>query len=329
MLAAAAPYALTAGTALASYLGGKKDRRAQPQVQQHGFAAAPNEIRQGMLTGANNLNKLLVNTTQNPNDPRARAFFERYGVNPSDIFYSPELAYLQQQNPERGIQQRGVTEPYNQFQRRALENIGAEDFSQQGLSRYMQPFNQITGVGEDSLNRGYDRILAQLKGQNAAYGSRVRPGTDARFQNQLQNVEQEREKALKNLRIEEARRNLEGGLNLRNQSLGANLTAGEAIQGQNQQLLNNASLGGQFVNNPLYGQAQAYNQFAQPFLNTGMSTGPIEGRTSNLTRLGGLGQQLLNTNFGFNQRYNPVNGQPYNLTNNIAGTPWTYNNNWY
>lgn len=338
MLAAAAPYIPTAASAILSFVGGKKDKQGTPQQMQSGINALEEPMKRGTLRGFANLLPVQGNL------PNQQAFYEKFGRNPQDLMYSQQGNNLQQQYGDQGILPVGVREDPHRFQQQAWEEYGAQDFSPEGLAKYMQPFNQITGVGEDSLNRTYDQLLQKIQGRNAALGSRIRPGTNEVFQNQLNAVEQERGRALKNLRLEEARKNLVGGLNLREQSLGELAGAGADIRGNNQEQLNLASGGGQYRSHPLYGIQQAQNELVNPYLGAQNQTGPTQGRASNLTRFGALADTLGKTYYGRQNSYgqnmqsgpgmsygeqgnfNQYNGQQFNSTNNIQGTPWNASN---
>ncbi len=314
LLAAAAPYIATGGTALAAYYGAKKDRRGEPQGS--GLNAAEYGLQQGSKRDTAVVNALM----RLANDPRLQPILKVYNINPEDILYNPQAAEVQASTPDIPRSQQGLIAEPHRLEKGVYEELENPDI-EGVLSKYMAPFNAVGKRREQLANENYDKLIGKAQARQGITNNRINPTTNSSFQNQLNNLEERRNHEIENIRDDAALRNTEAGINFMNQRQGAKLGAGEAIRGYHQQEINAMNGRGQLVNDPRFQQAQGFQEYMQPLL--GGSIGPTEGRTSNLTRLSGLGQQLLNTHFkygnrGMNQepygaqRLNPYNNQPYN-----------------
>jgi hypothetical protein len=325
-LAVAAPLAIGVGTGIGTYFGGRRDKRGEPQKS--GLNAAEYGLQQGSKRDTAVINALM----RAANDPRLAPILKEYNITPQDILYNPQASEVQEGTPEIPRWQQGLIAEPHRLEKGVYEELENPDI-EGVLSKYMAPFNAVGKRREQLANENYDKLIGKANARQGITNNRINPGSNSSFQNQLNNLEERRNHEIENIRDDMAMRNTEAGINFMNQRQGAKLGAGEAIRGYHQQQLEAMNGRGQLVNDPRFQQARGFQEYMQPLL--GGSIGPTEGRASGLTRLAGLGTQLLNTSFkygnrGMNpepygaQRVNPYNGMPYNASDNIEGTPWRY-----
>lgn len=278
---------LGAASLAGSIFGGNKKGTGTPErsTQNSGYAALPPQGQQAYNSYFNMLNNL----ASNPNATNRMGFAQQ----PQDIFGSQELYNLQQTQPGQGVKPIGSLEPFNQTQQNALGAYANPDYSQQGLSQYLQPFQGIRDRVLENINRNAQIGFSGIKGREARMGSL---GRSALYGGQLPQLEEARARALGDA---EANYTLQG-LGLRQQSLSDMLNAGNLIQKQNQVGLQAASGQGLAMSNPAYGQAQAYMNLLQgmPNSGTGSSIGAVAPQQNNLSKLGGLGLGLFGNQFG-------------------------------
>lgn len=316
----AAQMALQAAPTIASLFGGKKKSTGTPPQNISGYGALPDYIKRGIGERFQAVNS----TTR----PLQREYFEKVGLDPNNPLYNPELAKLQRMNPEEPLHQAGILAQLHPAQIAALQAQANPDISDEGLAQYMRPFNDIQAERERGFNEGIDKYKTQIQSQNDLMNSRVNPATNLPLQLQLNDIERNRQTGLSGIRADLQERGFDKAMGLRNQLLGQQYAAGDVYNQYHQQQLNNAGGYNRFINNPNVGQAIGYNQLVQPYLGGQQQMGGIPERPNMMSRIAGAGQSLLNMNYGFGQQqqqqggYNPYNGQQYNSTNNIQGTPW-------
>ena len=292
MLAAAAPFigpGLAVGSGLLSAFG--KNKAPTPQTTKSGYYAAPPGTQIGISqTMAPVLNSAI--------HPQIQNLLAQYGITPDDPRYNSALARLQGMNPDQPLHAQNVQADMHPAQLAALQANANPDYSQEGLAQYMQPFQAGGEITRQALNTGFDKAGAKIAENRALTGSVGNSGTSSRFQNLLRRNEVERGQALAGLEDMLQRRNIGDALALRDNSLQAQFGAGQQFQNFNQQELNNAGGYSQFANNPYVGQARGMLELMGPLMGGTQGMGGMEGRSGMLTRLGGVGQQLLNMNYG-------------------------------
>lgn len=266
-----------------------------------GYYALPPQAQNAYNNFFNLINGL---GSQNPYTPPAGSY-TNYNGNPNSPFTSQGLLGLQQANPNTPINPSGFLEPFNQYQQNALSSLGNPDLSAQGLSQYSNPFqsmvtdqtlNEISRQGGIDRNNLTDRAsrLNSSAFNNSALGTQLAQNTD--------NTNRLRANATAQLGYQ----GYNSALDLRNQTLGQQLSAGSAIQGQNQQALGYANPLSynqtQYQLNPQYGLASVLAPFFGAFPNnsssssttqTGSSITPNSYQPTGLTQAGGLGTALF------------------------------------
>jgi hypothetical protein len=292
MLAAAAPFigpGLAVGSGLLSAFG--KNKAPTPATSKSGYYAAPPGTQQGIsATMAPVLNTAI--------HPQIQNLLSQYGITPDDPRYNSALARLQAMNPNQPLHAQNVQADMRPSQIAALYANENPDYSPQGLAQYMQPFQGSGEAAKAKLNQGFDTIGTKIADKRALTGSRDATHTNDRFQNLLRRNETDRLQAVTGLEEFLQDRNTMRALNLRDQSLQAQYGAGQQFQNFNQQELNNAGGYSQFANNPYVGQARGMLELMGPLMGGTQGIGGMEGQSGMLTRLGGVGQQLLNMNYG-------------------------------
>ncbi len=272
---------------LGSIFGGGKRGSGTPQQSSssQGYNALPPEAQAVYRQYFNKLSGL----ASNPYAQNRMGFAGK----PNDIFGSQELYNLQQTQPNEGVRPIGVQEPFNQVQQNALGAFANPDYSEGGLSQYLQPFQGARDRALEGINRNASTLFSGIKGREARVGSLAR---DPMYGGQLPQLEEARARAIGDL---EAGFN-EKALGLRQQSLADMLGAGGQIQQQNQAGLQAASGQGLAQANPAYGQALALMQLLQgiPNSSSGNSIGATPWQPSNLTKLGNAGLGLFGNQFG-------------------------------
>lgn len=198
--------------------------------------------------------------------PQLQAIYQQYMGDHNSPFYNPELAALQQAQGNIGVQQLGVQAGFNPWQQAAMQALGNPDFSQQGLSAYMQPTNAQRAAMEQALNEQFDKQKAQIGQQQAIRGNRINPFTSSAYQNRLDALEKNRAYGMANIAGQLERQGQQDALALRREALGGQMGVGETLQDYQQQQLNNAMGYNRTVNNPMYGQTAAMQQLWNPYL---------------------------------------------------------------
>lgn len=268
----------TLGTlALGASLAGRQ--KGGESSAQGGYAALSPEGKAAYDTYFSMLTSL-------PADPYSTGRFE-FAPKPTTPFESEELYKLQQlMGEEQGVKPVGVLEPFSQYQRNALQAYGEPDYSEQGLSAYMRPFEDMRNRTISNINRRADERLAAMRGREARIGSL---GRDATYGGQLPQVEEARMRAL----LDAEAAYTDRALGLRQQSLADMLRAGEAIQQQNQAGLATASPSQIAMQSPLYGQAAAYQRLISQGMPTSSTQFSSPQRLNDLGRFGNMGLALF------------------------------------
>jgi len=278
---------------------GSKSRQAQPQKQsQVAGQRALSPTQQNQVEGR-------FQAVGNAFHPDLKSFFEKFGLDPNDPYFSSEWQKLQQANGDNGMHQLGILEEPNQLQKGVAQAYGnpAATLSPQGLAAYLQPFQDQGEFTRQALNNEFDTNSKRIQSQRAAMGSQTNPHTSTGFQRRLDALESDRSKALVGLDDFLRSRNTQNALALQNNFLGQQERIGGNIQNFNQQRLNNASGYGQFTNSPEYGELAGYNELLAPYLSGSMGSniGPTAANPNRFTRAVGAFQKSANSNFGQQQ----------------------------
>jgi hypothetical protein len=302
------PATMFAGASLLGSLFGGNDQEAQPERRSEttGYNALPPEAQRAYQQYFSMLNNL----GQNPYDQRRMGFAQK----PNDIFGSQELYNLQQTQPNQGVRPIGVQEPFNQVQRNAFDMYAKPDYSQAGLSQYLQPFEAARNRALESINRGTMGAHSDVADRSSQMGNLGRNGAIDR---QAPAIEEARARAIADM---------EGGfgekaLGLREMSLANMLGAGNAIQGHNQAGLEAASGKGLAMSNPAFGRALAYMQLLAGLPNAGQSSsvGAIASQPSPFKMAGNIGLAGFGQHLGANSNNNSGGGWWSNMFGNNLG----------
>lgn len=302
------PATMFAGASLLGSLFGGNDEEAQPQrsAESTGYNALPPEAQRLYQQYFSMLNNL----GQNPYDQRRMGFAQK----PNDIFGSQELYNLQQTQPGQGVRPVGVQEPFNQVQRNAYGMHANPDYSQAGLSQYMQPFEAARNRALENINRSTNIAHSDVADRTSALGTLTRDGSINR---QSPAIEEARARAIADMEGMFG----EKALGLREMSLANMLGAGNAIQGHNQAGLEAASGRGLAMSNPEYGRALAYMQLLAGLPNAGMSNsvGAIAAQPSPFRQAGNVGLAGFGQHLGANSNNNSGGGWWSNMFGNNLG----------
>lgn len=228
--------------------------------------------------------------------------FSNYNANPQSPFTSQSLLSLQQANPSMGLNPSGFLEPFNQFQQNALSSYGNANPSDPNfLAGYTNPYQQMVQKNTiDEINRSYDMSNSNIKDANSRLNPRA---LGSSYGTQLAQNDQNRARDIGSATSNLGYQGYNSALDLRNQMLQQQLSAGSAIQSQNQSALGISNplsyMQSQYQMNPQYAQANAlaplFGAFPQSSnsTQTGSTITPNSYQPTALSKLGGLGMYLF------------------------------------
>lgn len=242
-----------------------------------GYNALPPEAQQ-------NFKRFFDSLSAIPQDPYSTGRFSQVQA-PQSPFDSEQLYALQQLMGDQGINPVGVLEPFNEYQRNALTSYGIPNYTEQGLSQYMAPFQAARERAAANINRYYDDQLGGIRSREARIGSLAR---DRDYGGQTPAVEEARMRAM----LDAEAQATNAALNLRSNSLADMLFSGGMIQQQNQAGLNAASPQAINTYSPEYAWAQAYAPFLQA-MPQAQSGNRMDPRKSTLGGIADLGNTLF------------------------------------
>jgi hypothetical protein len=230
--------------------------------------------------------------------------FSNYNANPQNPFTSQSLLGLQQANPGMGMNPSGFLEPFNQYQQTALQGYGNANPSDPNfLNGYTNPYNQMVQQNTiDQINRSYDMNNSNIMDDNSRLNARA---VGSSLGTQLAQNQQNRARDIGSATANLGYQGYNSALDLRNSLLGQQLSAGSAIQSQNQAGLQYSNplsyMQSQYQMNPQYAQANAlgplFGAFPQSSQSNssqvGSSITPNSYQPTALSKVGGLGMYLF------------------------------------
>lgn len=195
-----------------------------------GYGALPQQ-------GQNAYNRYFDIINSIPLPKPQQGMFSPYTTNPNDPFASNALFRLQQANPEMSVNPTGLIEPFNQYQREALMQLGNPNpYSEDFLKGYTNPFqtmvtdrvlNEINRQAEIDRSNIVDRAsrINSKAFYNSALGTELAQNTD------------NKNRLIADIIANLGFQGLNNALDLRRSSLADKFNAGTAIQNQNQAAL--------------------------------------------------------------------------------------------
>lgn len=310
------PAAMMASQVAGSLIASKGQKRAQPQVQNQGYAAMPTQV-QDYLRRANT-------PLYNINMPNAMQNMQPYPIAPGQANMpgqSQALAALQGANPNHQLDYMGM-EPMNQAQIRALQEAQMSGMPG-SLAGYMQPFDQEREARLRGVNRTFDEYSKKVNDQDALINSQISPASNMQLRQQQERIAQNRANAVGDVEGLMEGKSFDRAREYRNQSLEQMLRAGDIQQQFGQQMANNATGYNLTANQPGYGHSSAMNALAAPYFGSGLNVGGQEGHVTNSGRLGGLlmqAPQMYNNFQNMQAQMNPGTPMPWLPNNGMQPT---------